>query len=375
MEQYNTMSHDASDDENSTSDVNINVYTVRPENFDVFLQRTNGTPIIPETLSVINIGITMEMVKYMGPIINDLVQNSGSDYIDLNIINGVKEINYRDNLYMLFNFIRDVMSEFQDSDIDKLNSYVGTYHKFSTDKLFTELQRKTIKFAKENNIFNTANGLTSNQIQSVYDFAMLCYHLQIGMGIIAAASMLRILSRLSNPMQINDIMGKKFPSHEDNIIKAKRAYFLLKNPSHLYEPNVEELSSIELDIIEGIDIDYQITCICKTFIEEQNERIEKFNQYIENLMKTNPYLTSEQIMEIANESDIINEDDIKRIIFEDKKSRFLSFHQNVMECKKELKRNPIPDEFDKLKAEDLNLLPDDKNGEFKFFYEMVTHGI
>jgi hypothetical protein len=374
-DQLNTMPIDTSDDEYNAPDVYINVYTVRPENFEIFLERKDGTPTIPETLTTCNVGVTMDMIRYMGPIVNDLVKQSGSDHIDLGIIEGVKEINYKDNLYMLFNFIRDVMSEFSDADIEKLNSYFGTYHKFSQDKLFTELQRKTIKFAKENNIFNTGSGLTTNQIQSVHDFAMLCYYLQNGMGVIAAASMLRIISRLSNPMQINDIMVKEFPSHEDNVRKAKRTVFLLKNPAYLYEPFDEELASIEVDIMEGIDIDYQIKCIRETFIEKQNERIDQFNLYIENLMETNPDLTPEQIMKIATESDIINEDDIKRIMFEEKKNRFLLFHENVMERKKELKRNPIPEEFDKLKTEDSNLLFDDKNSEFKDFYEMVTYGI
>jgi hypothetical protein len=374
-EQTNSTPIEMSDDENNTPYIYIKVYTIRPENFEIFLERKDGTPTIQETLNTINIGVTMDMFRYMGPVVNDLVNKSDSDHIDLGVIDGVNEINYHDNLYMLFNFIRDVISEFSDSDIERLNSYVGTYHKFSNNKLFTELQRKTIKFAKENNIFGTDTGLTSDQIKAVYDFAMLCYFLQIGIGVIAAASMFRIMSRLSNPMQINDIMVKEFPSHEDNVNKAKRVIFILKNPAYLYEPSDEQLASIDVNITEGIDINYQINCICEAFLEKQSQRINQFNQYIEEFIKVNPELTPTQIMEIAKESNIINEDDINKIMFDDKKNRFLMFHEKVTERKKELKRNLLPDEFDVLKAQDTNLLPDDKNSDFRVFYEMVTDRI
>jgi hypothetical protein len=363
---------DEEDDNEDESDYNITVFSARPGNFHNYI--TTGKTECPTKSFKISIGMTADTIDYMGPVFQNLVATSESNYIELTTNCNV---DYKDNLLYLLKFIETVSSKYSDEEHKQISEYSNVYHKINAScPLLVNVIKNSTKFARANCLFpNKGKQVNINHVQKVHDFGCLCEYLQIDIGILAASYWFKTLSRLSNPMQINDILDLPPSSHEDNVYRAKRVIYFLKYPFCILEPSRKLLDNINVEIDEHSDINYQIEYIKEQFIDKQRKRFYRFN---EELTEINHKISNQDILQMASKTNYINEDDMRKIEYEFDKKRYISFHEDVLTKENELNRKLTKPEFKEIKDISPHLRIDEKqstNGvdnTFIFSYQMIV---
>lgn len=359
-----------SENKDDEYDYYINVFSARPGNFENYI--ATGQSGKPEKYFKVSLGIQSDILQYLGPVLRDMISESESNNIDLNIENNV---DYQDNLVLLLKFIRNVSLQFSDEEMEQLTDYSNKYHKVTgSNPTVVKLVKCCFPFAREHDIVpKKGQYLNIKHMEKIHDFGCLCEFLKIDIGILAAAFWIKTISRSAAPLQINDILDIPASTHEDNIYRAQKIIYFLKYPCCVLEPTREMLKNINVDIDPDNDIDFQIDYIKQQFIEEQNVRFRKFNDELG--AYDNP--SDDEIMELAKESDSLNEDDIRRIDYEFKKKRYMNFHQDVLSKEHELNHKLNKSEFLMMKDDSPYLHPDEKAGidednEVIHLYKMIV---
>lgn len=358
-------------DVDSESPINISVYVLRPININDFL--TYGTINKPNNSERINIEVDQSIVKHMGPVFNNLVKSTTDGII---LLDTPHCIEYEDNILLLFKFIENVISLFSNEEIYELSQMSKSYnYKKIDNQIINKLQNLVFSFATNNDIFpDQLKNITTENIQKINDFGCLCDYLKIEIGILATVLWYRVLLNISTNLNITDIMDILPDTHKDKVYQIKREIYLLKNPCTLLEPSRKTLDklNIDVDVRDDIDTYYQIYFIKQKFEEEQDKRFQKFiDEYKD---KLGADISESDILAYATESSHLNVDDIEKIKFDYKRTRFINFYNLVKKKEFKLKRCLKQNEFDKLKNSFNSFTKDDikDNTLFKHFYLMVT---
>lgn len=360
-----------SESEDEEADFYVTVYNARPGNFYNFMM--NGTVQQPKKFNKVSIGMGNETLVYLGPVIQGMLNVSESNFIELTSPNNT---DYKDNIILLNQFIEEVSSLFNNEQHVLLSQYVNTYHKPSAQHpLIIRLVKLSQRFAREHNIVpQKGQSVDMKMVQTVFDFGTLCEYLQIDIGILASSFWFRTITKCSVPLQINDILDIPRFSHEDNVYRAKKELYFLKYPASILEPSRELLDTIELEIDENSDIDFQIEYMKQQFEDEQNQRLNQFNDEIQGTGE----LPDEELLKLAKDSNTLNEDDYRKIEYEFTKRRFLAFHQDVLTKEHGLNRKLNKFEFKMMKDASAHLSPqekssdDDKGKDFRHLYNQIV---
>lgn len=370
LDNTNAESDNESDNDSDEYDYYINVFSARPGNFEDYI--ATGRSGKPQKYFKVSLGILSDSLEYLGPVLREMISTSESNNIDLNIENNV---DYQDNLVLLIKFIRNVSCEFSAEELAQFTTYSNQYHKVAaSNPTIVKLARKCFAFAREHDIVpKKREPVNIKHMERIHDFGCLCEFLQVDIGILAAAFWIKTISRSATPLQINDILDIPASTHDDDVYRAKREIYFLKNPSCVLEPPREMLSDINVEIDSDNDIDFQIDYIKQQFIEEQNVRFGKFHQELEKYETP----SDDEILELAKKSESLNEDDIKRIDYEFKKKRYMCFHQDILSKEHELNRKLNKTEFQMMKDASPYLHADEKaeideDNEVIHLYKMIV---
>lgn len=371
---FNGEISDDMEEENEEADFYITVYNARPGNFYNFIM--NGVVQQPKKYNKVSIGINKETLPYLGPGLKEMLDNVDGNIVELKSPNNT---DYKDNLILLTQFIDEVSSVFTDEQHAQFTQYTNTFHKPSAQHpLIIRLINFSQRFAREHHITPQKGEIVNmKMVQTVYDFGTLCEFLGIDIGILASAFWFRTISKNSTPLQINDILDIPLFSHEDNVYRAKKELYFLKYPSCILEPSRELLDTIELEIDENSDVDFQIEYMKQQFEDEQNRRLVQFNDEIqqikqlssEELMK----LPNEELLKLAKDSSVLNDDDYRKIDYEFMKRRYLAFHQDVLGKEHVLNHKLNKFEFKMMKDISPHLLAQEKKSDdFKHLYTIIV---